>query len=100
MTILNPQAITVPPPQIIDIPGEGIRQFADENLQGAIDRAINQLPPGKPVAVVGFMNLQEAQLAAMAKLGDHWSVMGVLSYQYHKSLDAEAAVVWYPGSGS
>lgn len=71
-----------------------IRRFADQHLQDSVDRALADLPKGKQGAVVAFANLEGAKLAVVARLGERWSVAGVLEQPWHGPLAAEAAAVF------
>lgn len=72
--------------------GSAIRKFADSGIQGAIDKALAGLPDGHTGAVVAYANTKGASLAVVAKLGEHWSVVGVLDKPVNGQLSAEAAV--------
>lgn len=70
----------------------GIQVFSDAKIQEAVDRALSSVPDGKTGAVVAYVNTEGASLAVVAKLGDHWSVVGALEKDYTKPLSAEAEV--------
>lgn len=69
-----------------------IRRFTDSNIQAAIDKALSTLEPTQKGAVIAYATQEQVQLAALAKLGSHWSVVGVLNKPYAGKLEAEAVV--------
>ncbi len=69
-----------------------IRKFADENIQASIDSAIKTLQSGQHGAVIAYADFNEVKLAAVAKLDEHWSVVGVLDKPYKGKLEGQAAV--------
>ena len=69
-----------------------IRRFADSGIQSAIDKALLTLPPLQHGAVVAYANQDKVSLAAVAKLGTKWSVVGVLEKSHNGPLEAEAVV--------
>ena len=73
-----------------------VRRFSDAAIQKALDSALAEVPEGKQGAVVAYADLDGARLAAAAKLGDHWSVVGVLEHKWNGPLEAAAEVrfVW------
>lgn len=73
-----------------------IRRFGDAAIQKALDDALSKVPVGKQGAVVAYADLDGARLAAAAKLGDHWSLVGVLEHKWDGVLEAAAEVrfVW------
>jgi len=93
----DPAAVAEPSPTVS---GEGpaapqlvsIRMFADSKLQESIDRALATLAPGSHGAVVAYATTTGANLAVVGKLGQRWSVVGVLSKPYDGKLEGEAAV--------
>lgn len=76
----------------------GIRRFDDAAIQEAIDAALANVPAGKRGAVVAYVDHRgDARLAAAARIGEHWSVVGVLSHQpSNGKVDGAAAIrmVW------
>lgn len=79
---------TFPPPTV----KAPIRRFADQGLQASIDRALADLGPEHHGAVVAYANGDSAKLAAVARVGEHWSVVGVLEKPYKGKLEGEAVV--------
>jgi hypothetical protein len=70
-----------------------IRKFSGDKLQSDIDAALKQLPDGKMGAVVASANLERGQLAVMARMGNHWSAVGVIERPWvDKKWSAEAKV--------
>lgn len=86
------------PAAIIEDPQKpGIRIFDDAAIQSAIDAQTARLPPGKPVAVVAFMDKDKTiRSAATVRIGDDWSIMGKFEKKWNKRPDFEAGVVWTP----
>jgi hypothetical protein len=58
-----------------------------------------QIPSDKHAAVIAYANTDGAKLAAFVRIGDDFSFVGTLDKRYGKPLQAEAALVWYPGFG-
>ncbi len=74
------------------IEGDVIRRFSDAKLSAAIDAALLEVPEGKTGAVIAFADLDKARLAVVGKIGEAWSVVGVLEREWKGELRAEAAV--------
>lgn len=89
---------TVKPAEVIEDPKKpGIRIFDDQAIMAAVDRQTALLPEGKDIAVVAFVDTDKTvRLAATARLGDDWSIVGKIEKQYHKPIKGEAMVVWTP----
>ncbi len=79
--------------------GDLIRAFPISSLRSSIDAALAALPPGAPVAVMAHADLDGAKLHVFGRIGTQFSYVGVLDKRYDKPLQAEIAVVWYPGFG-
>jgi hypothetical protein len=77
---------------VIAEPGSPIRRFSDQKIGEAIDQALKLVPTGKSGAVVAYADMQGARLAVMARMGDAWSVVGVLEKPWKGQLAASAAV--------
>lgn len=69
-----------------------IRPFPLEDLQGSMDRILNQLPPDRTGAVIAYANLEAAGLAVMARLGDNWSYVASVDKPWHGALEAQTAL--------
>jgi len=83
-------------PDELSIGGDAIRRFNEAGIQAQIDEALAGVEPGKHFTVTAFIHRGEQRLAAVAKLGDDWSVVGVLEHRDKKPWDAAAAVRWSP----
>lgn len=73
-------------------PAKQIRAFGDAAVQAAIDAALKDLPAGKKGAVIAYADEKAVRLAVTARIGEDWSVVGVLSGQYGGKLEGAAAV--------
>lgn len=84
--------------EVIEDPQKpGIRIFDDAAIMATIDAQTARLPPGKPVAVVMFMDTDKTiRTAATVRIGDDWSIMGKLEKKCNQRPDFEAGVVWTP----
>lgn len=71
-----------------------IRRFSDSQIQADVMKALSTLPAGTNGAVIAVADGQKAQLAALARLGEHWSVVGVLSRDWSGKLEGQAAAVF------
>lgn len=82
------------PDESVLIDGDRIRRFTNSKLQESIDRALAELKDGERGAVLAYGNGDGVNLAAVARLGDQWSVVGVLSHEWKgpKPLDGEVAI--------
>lgn len=76
----------------------GIRRFADANIQSAVDSALSELDPWKKVAVVAHATNEGWKLSAAVKLGDKFSIMAAAydDYQFDGTPNFEAKAVWTP----
>ena len=66
--------------------------FDDKAIQRLIDQALENLPPGKTMAIVAHADLQGARLAVMGKIGGNWSFAGHLDKSWNGTLGAGAEV--------
>lgn len=59
-----------------------------------INNALDSLPPGKTVAILGYYDIGSKNIrgAAVKKLGDNWSLMGVLEHQLDSGKPLEGLV--------
>jgi hypothetical protein len=83
----------LPKPPTIDKTGP-IYRFTESGLQSAIDKAIAGIPPDKQVAVIGFADTKGIGSAAVVRLNNEWSLMGVMDYKWGQTLEFQAAVRW------
>ena len=75
--------------------GDEIRKFGHGGIQSAINSALQALPDGKTVAVIGHVDHQgHVRASVMAKVSGGWSFVGVLSHTPSKGFSGEAAVLW------
>jgi len=82
-------------PLAIDISGP-IRRFADTKLQESVTRVLAMIPANKHAAIIAVASKDGARLAAAARIGGDFSIMGVLEKPWKGTLKAEAALVWTP----
>lgn len=89
---------TPAPATVIEDPERpGIRIFDDAAIMAAVDKQTANLPAGKDIAVVAFVDTDKTvRLAATARLGDEWSIVIKGEKAYHKPIRGEAAIVWTP----
>lgn len=83
------------------IPGLGlptvlrVRAFPLGALTARINEAVQQIPAGASVAVLGYVDEDGGHFAAAAKIGEHWSFMGHLDKEWDKPLTYGAGVLWH-----
>jgi hypothetical protein len=80
-------------PLAIDSRGP-IRRFTDANVQATVDKALESVPKDRKGAIVATVTTRGARMAVMGRLGDHWSVVGVLEKPFKGPLVGEAAVAF------
>lgn len=69
-----------------------IARFANSHLQESIQTAVAGLAPTEHGAVIAFTDGTTAKLAVVARRGDHWTAVGVLSHSKADGVEGEAAV--------
>ena len=69
-----------------------IRRFSDAGIQSAVDQALASLGHKAKGAVIAYADTEGARLAVVGKLGNQWSVVGVLEKPWAGELDGQAAV--------
>lgn len=74
-----------------------ISKFSNEAIQRAIDDALATIPEGQNGAVVGYVDGEHAKLAVAGRLGDQWSIVGVLDKPWHSpdiGVEAQVRFTW------
>lgn len=69
-----------------------LRRFSDAKIGAAVDSVLATIPANKTGAVLAIADTHGAKLAVAARIGDAWSVVGVLEKPWKGELKAEAAV--------
>lgn len=59
-----------------------VRAVPDPTMQAAIDGALARLEPEEKGAVVGYADLNAAQLVVMARLEAGWSFVGIVQREW------------------
>lgn len=96
MVLVPPVPTTLPTlPTTLPTQIPGVRRFGDAAIQAAIDRTLGEMPPEARVAVVAVADTSGARLAAVARVGEHWSAMGYLDREWSGELKAGAEVRWW-----
>lgn len=79
-----------------------IREFPVSDLRRSIEAHLAQVPADVPVAVLAHADRDAdgkvaAQLGVYVRLGKSWSFSGVLQQRWHKKLEGDVVIAWYPG---
>ncbi len=69
-----------------------LRRFADSNIAASVDAVLATLSPDKRGAVLAIADGDGARLAAVARLADGWSVVGVLERKWSGEIEGQAVV--------
>ena len=74
--------------------GKPVRKFSDENLQAAIDRAVERAGSKHGAVVAHIDDGKNVSLSVVGRVGDHWTVTAAAFKPWHGKLSAEAEVVY------
>lgn len=67
-----------------------LRRFSNQQLHESVSRILSDLPPDTHGAVVAIADEGGARLAAVGRLAEGWSVVGVLDRTWKGKLTGEA----------
>lgn len=85
----------VQPPSTLTIVqelGSPLRRFSDDRIAASVNSVLATIPADKTGAVLAVADKHGARLAVAARLGDSWTMVGVLEKPWQGELRAEAAV--------
>lgn len=74
--------------------GKPIRKFSDENIQAAIERAVERAGSKHGAVVAHIDDEKNVSLSVVGRVGGHWSVAAAAFKPYHGKLSAAAEVVF------
>ena len=77
---------------VIESSGSLIRRFSDDKIHAAVTAALASIPADRTGAVLAVADAKGARLSVAARLGDAWSIVGVLEKPWKGELKGEAAV--------